>query len=230
RCLRSDAFTHAVFTTMEECPHFQDLTVKRFLKTLLEHNRRDILSKPEKFVRLSTFLQKVDAVLPVLSPQLLRQIQNRDFSRESEWEKRYNRFAHSMMLDQHVEYGSKNGFCRAVCPARFPEESQGVMLLRPSLSIQRDPQVLVVESCLDSVPVDAVLPVLSPQLLRQIQNRDFSRESEWEKRYNCFAHSMMLDQHVEYGSKNGFCRAVCPARFPEEVGDASTCMSFLYFV
>ncbi|XP_063855455.1 uncharacterized protein LOC135097462 isoform X2 [Scylla paramamosain] len=160
------------------------------------------------------------------------------------------------------------------------------MLLRPSLSIQRDPQVLVVESCLDSVDgkqsgfqskvvvihgqdtredalqlasqlrnpmegnrlyvlllqeskkntqvksslrcdpwnsihkwfikVDAVLPVLSPQLLRQIQNRDFSRESEWEKRYNCFAHSMMLDQHVEYGSKNGFCRAVCPARFPEE--------------
>ncbi|XP_063855671.1 uncharacterized protein LOC135097650 isoform X2 [Scylla paramamosain] len=74
---------------------------------------------------------KVDAVLSVLSPQLLRQIQNRDFSREiqnrdfsreSEWEKRYNRFAHSMMLDQHVEYGSKNGFCRAVCPARFPEE------------------------------------------------------------------------------------------------------------
>ncbi|XP_063858034.1 uncharacterized protein LOC135099567 [Scylla paramamosain] len=134
------------------------------------------------------------------------------------------------------------------------------MLLRPSLSIQRDPQVLVVESCLDSVDgkqsgfqskvvvihaqdtredalqlasqlrnpmegnrlyvlllqeskkntqvksslrcdpwnsihkwfikVDAVLPVLSPQLLRQIQNRDFSREiqnrdfsreSEWEK-------------------------------------------------
>ncbi|XP_063856595.1 uncharacterized protein LOC135098260 isoform X1 [Scylla paramamosain] len=52
RCQRSDAFTHAVFTTMEECPHFQDLTVKRFLKTLLEHNRRDILSKPEKFVRL----------------------------------------------------------------------------------------------------------------------------------------------------------------------------------
>ncbi|KAK8372881.1 hypothetical protein O3P69_018943 [Scylla paramamosain] len=37
---------------MEECPHFQDLTVKRFLKTLLEHNRRDILSKLEKFVRL----------------------------------------------------------------------------------------------------------------------------------------------------------------------------------
>ncbi|KAK8373050.1 hypothetical protein O3P69_011702, partial [Scylla paramamosain] len=150
RCLRSDAFTHAVFHHDGGCPHFQDLTVKRFLKTLLEHNRRDILSKLEKFVRLKpgsdaaktftvypegsagTFLQKVDAVLPVLSPQLLRQIQNRDFSREiqnrdfsreSEWEKRYNCFAHSMMLDQHVEYGSKNGFCRAVCPARFPEET-----------------------------------------------------------------------------------------------------------
>ncbi|XP_063862072.1 uncharacterized protein LOC135107742 isoform X1 [Scylla paramamosain] len=173
--------------------------------------------------------------------------------------------------------------------------SQGVMLLRPSLSIQRDPQVLVVESCLDSVDgkqsgfqskvvvihaqdtredalqlasqlrnpmegnrlyvlllqeskkntqvksslrcdpwnsihkwfikVDAVLPVLSPQLLRQIQNRDFSRESEWEKRYNRFAHSMMLDQHVEYGSKNGFCRAVCPARFPEETSSSSSSSS-----
>ncbi|KAK8373136.1 hypothetical protein O3P69_011276 [Scylla paramamosain] len=178
---------------------------------------------------------------------------------------------------------------------RGERESQGVMLLRPSLSIQRDPQVLVVESCLDSVDgkqsgfqskvvvihaqdtredalqlasqlrnpmegnrlyvlllqeskkntqvksslrcdpwnsihkwfikVDAVLPVLSPQLLRQIQNRDFSRESEWEKRYNCFAHSMMLDQHVEYGSKNGFCRAVCPARFPEETSSSSSSSS-----
>ncbi|XP_063855316.1 uncharacterized protein LOC135097397 isoform X2 [Scylla paramamosain] len=69
---------------MEECPHFQDLTVKRFLKTLLEHNRRDILSKPEKFVRLKPGSDAVKTF---------------------------------------------------------------------TLSIQRDPQVLVVESCLDSVPV-----------------------------------------------------------------------------
>ncbi len=66
-----------------------------------------------------------------------------------------------------------------------------------------------------------MVTVLSPQLLRQIKDRDFSGESEWDKRYNRFPHSM-LDQHVEYGSKNRFCRAVCPARFLEEVGDAST--------
>ncbi|MPC61798.1 hypothetical protein E2C01_055875 [Portunus trituberculatus] len=79
--------------------------------------------------------------------------------------------------------------------------------------------------CFNSVAgqaiVDAVVPVLSPQFLRQIQNRDFSTESEWEKRFNRYTYIMMLDQYVECGSKNRFCRAVCPARFLEEVGHAS---------
>ncbi|XP_063857535.1 uncharacterized protein LOC135099027 isoform X3 [Scylla paramamosain] len=217
RCLRSDAFTHAVFTTMEECPHFQDLTVKRFLKTLLEDNRRDILSKLEKFVRpkpgsdaAKTFtlsIQRDPQVLVVES--CLDSVDGKQSGFQSK------------VVVIHAQ-DTREDALQLASQLRNPMEGNRLYVLL----LQESKKNTQVKSSLRCDPwnsihkwfikVDAVLPVLSPQLLRQIQNRDFSRESEWEKRYNRFAHSMMLDQHVEYGSKNGFCRAVCPARFPEE--------------
>ncbi|XP_063883915.1 uncharacterized protein LOC135112894 isoform X2 [Scylla paramamosain] len=202
---------------MEECPHFQDLTVKRFLKTLLEHNRRDILSKPEKFVRLKpgsdaakTFtlsIQRDPQVLVVES--CLDSVDGKQSGFQSK------------VVVIHAQ-DTREDALQLASQLRNPMEGNRLYVLL----LQESKKNTQVKSSLRCDPwnsihkwfikVDAVLPVLSPQLLRQIQNRDFSRESEWEKRYNCFAHSMMLDQHVEYGSKNGFCRAVCPARFPEE--------------
>lgn len=217
RCQRSNAFTHTVFTTMEECPHFQDLTVKRFLKTLLEHNRRDILSKLEKFVRLKP---RSDAAKTfTLSIQRDPQVLVVESSLGSVDGKQSGFRAKVLLI--HAQ-DTREDALQLASQLRNPMEGKRlyVLLLQESKNTQ-------VKSSLRCDPwnsihkwfmkVDAVVPVLSPQFLRQIQNRDFSRESEWEKRYNRFAYSMMLDQYVEYGSKNRFCRAVCPARFLEEV-------------
>ncbi|KAK8373129.1 hypothetical protein O3P69_017360 [Scylla paramamosain] len=164
RCLRSDAFTHAVFTTMEECPHFQDLTVKRFLKTLLEHNRRDILSKLEKFVRLKpgSDAAKTFTVYPEGSAGAGGGI-----------------LLGQCACNTQAHFSKRLTLCCRYCRLSF------CVRFRTETSAERF-------------------------------RTETSAERVREKRYNCFAHSMMLDQHVEYGSKNGFCRAVCPARFPEE--------------
>lgn len=62
---------------------------------------------------------QMNVVVPVLSPQYLRQIQNRDTDETVGCEQRYNRYVYRMLLDQFVDKGSKNYFCRAVCPARY---------------------------------------------------------------------------------------------------------------
>lgn len=73
--------------------------------------------------------------------------------------------------------------------------------------------------------MDVVVPVLSPQFLRQIQNLDMEDTDgtegrrDFEKHCNRYVYRMLLDQFVESGCKNFSCRAVCPGQYLREVGD-----------
>ncbi|XP_053651814.1 uncharacterized protein [Cherax quadricarinatus] len=68
------------------------------------------------------WFKQVDFVVPVLSPQFLRQIQNRDWDSNCVDERRYNRFIYRLTLDHYVHKGSRNYKCRPLCPAEYFSE------------------------------------------------------------------------------------------------------------
>ncbi|XP_071550039.1 uncharacterized protein [Panulirus ornatus] len=68
------------------------------------------------------WFKQVDYVVPVLSPQFLRQIQNRDWESNREKEKRYNRYVYRLTLDDYVCKESRNYKCLALCPSKYIKE------------------------------------------------------------------------------------------------------------
>ncbi|XP_069185981.1 uncharacterized protein [Procambarus clarkii] len=68
------------------------------------------------------WFKQVDFVVPVLSPQFLRQIQNQDWDSNCMDEKRYNRFVYRLTLDHYVNKGSRNYKCRPLCPSEYHSE------------------------------------------------------------------------------------------------------------
>ncbi|XP_064078947.1 uncharacterized protein LOC135196229 [Macrobrachium nipponense] len=61
------------------------------------------------------WFKEVDFVVPVLSKQLLRQIQVRDSDPSALQEMQYNRYVYRLLLDDYVSNMSKNYKCRALC-------------------------------------------------------------------------------------------------------------------
>ncbi|XP_066964080.1 uncharacterized protein [Macrobrachium rosenbergii] len=61
------------------------------------------------------WFKEVDFVVPVLSKQLLCQIQVRDSDPSTLQEMQYNRFVYRLLLDDYVSNMSKNYKCRALC-------------------------------------------------------------------------------------------------------------------
>ncbi|XP_047498640.1 uncharacterized protein LOC125045437 [Penaeus chinensis] len=65
-----------------------------------------------------------------------------------------------------------------------------------------------------------VVPVLSPQFLKQIQNRDRSNQCIEEKIYNRFVYRLTLDDYVANMSRNTKCRPLYPSCYHKEVVDS----------
>ncbi|RXG73593.1 hypothetical protein Avbf_02946 [Armadillidium vulgare] len=71
---------------------------------------------------LHKWFNQVRYVVPVLSPQYLKQIQNLDTAENCREIGLYNRLIYRFTLDQFVKFGSRNLRCRPICPdSYFPE-------------------------------------------------------------------------------------------------------------
>ncbi|KAG0717559.1 hypothetical protein GWK47_054177 [Chionoecetes opilio] len=218
RTCHRGSFTREVFGIMQECPQYQDLTLKDFLEILLRHKRRDILLMLKKYSRLGrevcapkTFTLSIQQEREVV---VMAANMGRSDGKQSSF------MARVLLLHAH---DTKEDALKLASTLRNPGTSGrrlNVLLLQQSdnktvkNSLRVDPWNSIHKWF---TMIDAVVPVLSPQFLLQIQNRDLDTGRGWEKRYNRYVYSMILDQYVEYGSKNYSCRAMCPARFQNEV-------------
>ncbi|KAB7502238.1 hypothetical protein Anas_14436 [Armadillidium nasatum] len=73
---------------------------------------------------LHKWFNQVRYVVPVLSPQYLKQIQNLDTAENCREIGLYNKLIYRFTLDQFVKFGSRNLRCRPLCPDSYFSEVQ----------------------------------------------------------------------------------------------------------
>lgn len=76
------------------------------------------------------WFKQVDFVVPVLSPQFLRQLQDRDSDPDTLQERQYNRYLYRMLLDDYVAKMSKNYKCRALYVPEYCTEVRSSELVK----------------------------------------------------------------------------------------------------
>lgn len=235
----SHSFAREMFNTLAVSPRHRDLTLKTVLEALKELKRHDILRRlqgfdclkmMEKFNDAKTFTQTIQRPREVLvasantgtTTEAIREV-NGVVPKPPQQPQSFV----AKVLVIHAS-DAKEEALKFVAYLKSPvsDRSVRVVLLQESQNtnvqawLEIDPYNSIHKWFLS---VDVVVPVLSPQLLRQIQNLDTddtdARDArrDLEKNCNRYVYRMMLDQFVEIGCKNFSCRAVCPGRYLSEV-------------
>ncbi|MCL4126334.1 UNVERIFIED_CONTAM: hypothetical protein GTU68_036087 [Idotea baltica] len=81
---------------------------------------------------LHKWFNQVQYVVPVLSPQYLKQIQNLDTTESDQEAALLNRLVYKFTLDQYVSFGSRNRRCRPLCPNAFAKEVRSSSVVKGS--------------------------------------------------------------------------------------------------